>query len=196
MAYTWPVTVAEVKAELNTTSTADDTELQGFIDAATSVVENITGPVASTAYTERHDGGQPAIVLTRYPVITVDSITEYDTQGTGTTLNQEPLGTATYTDDGYRVDLPVGVLTRTAGGIVTRFAPGTANVVVSYHAGQSTVPAAVRMAALEFIRRWWTSSQASGSVTYPVDLDQLSGQDLTGPSIRTLLAPYRKAPHV
>lgn len=200
MPYSWPVTATEVDAELNLGSdTSQNAELQGFIDAATEVVENIVGPITSTAYTETLDGGNATVLLTHYPVVSVDSVTEYSS-GTGQVLAAEPLGTDPYTGYSYTVDLTTGVLTRTSSGVPWRFAAGTGNVVVAYHAGRASVPASVRLAALLLTQHLWEQTQRGNSTGRPVPGAEADSDLDYGPSKESqamaLLEAYRKAPKV
>lgn len=159
------VTFDDVVGHLNLTGTdysASVNELQGFIDAATEFVEYQTGPIIPRPYTnEVHSGGGPVIVLDHPPVLTVDSVTEF-LGPTSFVLTDAELG-GTSGLYAYSLDNPdEGVICRrTIGGLVTRFASGYRNVLVSYTAGRNKVPADVRMAVLEDIRGLFTQTQYS-----------------------------------
>lgn len=162
MAYTWPVTAAEAKTQLSKTDTVDDTELQGFVEAITAVVESITGPIAATSYTESIDGGESTIALRHLPVVSVTSITEY--QGNNAvTLTEATTPAGATSGLNYSLDKATGVITRLSGpGWAYPFFVGTRNIVVTYTAGYATAPANVRLAALELIRENWTQSKNGG----------------------------------
>src|SRR2546422_8107242 len=94
------VTIAETKIHLNIRSgdTSHDTEIQGSIDAATPVIEDVVGNVIGTTYTaEEYDGhGLPFIVLRHVPVYSVTTIVEYwaNTAYTLTQVADPSLGVA------------------------------------------------------------------------------------------------------
>ena len=169
MAYTWPVTAAEVRSELNLgTDTSQDAELQGFVDAATALIENYTGPITGTQYSEVHDGGAPTICLRRLPVISIQSITMYVALA-AYPLTLQPLGSTT-DNYGYSLDDPLtGVVThRSSSGTPTAFWGGPRSITVTYTAGRANVPANVRLAALELIREMWSSTQRGNSTGRPI----------------------------
>ena len=157
------VTVAEAKTHLNipASDTSQDTEIQGFIDAAQPLIEDITGPVATASHTEYFDGGCSTIVLSWLPVVSVTSVTEYYGLSTFPLTNQ-PLGSQTDAF-GYTLDAATGQITRrTFGGEAAQFAAGAKNVKVVYTAGLNSTPGNVRLAALELIRHLWQQSQQGG----------------------------------
>lgn len=167
--YPWPPSVVEVDKELNLgADTSQDAELAGFIDAAAKMIENVTGPITPNTYTEVHDGGAAKLALRRVPVISVTSITEY-VGLTGYPLTLQPLG-ATNDNYGYSLDDPItGVITRrSSAGILSPFMGGRSAVTVTYIAGRATVPANVRLAALELIREMWSSTQRGNSSGRPI----------------------------
>lgn len=137
------------------------TKLQGFIDAATAMVEYVTGPIVPAQFVENHDGGHEIIALYNPPIMRVDSVVEYVgpvayplelvTLGQG-----NGIGPYSYTLD----DPASGVIRRRwAGGIVGSFIGGNRNVAVTYWSGRATVPADVRLATLEDIRGLYTQTQ-------------------------------------
>lgn len=189
------VTLDEAYDAINDPSGADDSELSALIDAVTGVVEAIVGPVTSREVTDVLDGGGDTVVLRKYPVISVDSVTEYTPSAQ--TLAAEPYG-STYTGYGYRVNLNTGVLTRTSSGTPRSFASGTGNVVVNYTAGRSEIPANVKQAALELIRLHWQPQQ-SGNLPGISSDEYVDSGDVpffVPNRVRELLAPSRIAPVV
>lgn len=155
------VTLDDVKAHLNIDPnvTDGDTELQGFIDAATAYIQSLTGPIVPRQFTETHSGGGSTIVLRNAPVLQVDSVVEY-VGPTGYTLTRADLGT----DGGaysYSLDDPrAGIIRRRwNGGLVGAFIGGERNVLVTYWAGQASVPADIRMAVLQDIAGLYQPSQ-------------------------------------
>lgn len=188
------VSLSDVKAHLNITSTTNDDEIQGFIDAATEVIENITGPILAKAVTEWHDGGSYTILLTGYPVTSVTSITEYTP--TAQVLAAEPTDTTDpFTDYGYVIDTAKGEIARTSGGAPTTF---LGRVKVVYTAGRSTIPANVRLAALKLVKHMW-SDQRGGSglpLNAPGDEFLAPTAHLIPWEVEELLAPYKQGPKV
>lgn len=159
------VTLADTKAQLNipASDTTQDAELAGYISAATSVVQWITGPILSTPYVgEVYDGTGSVIMLRNPPILTVDSVTEYLGR-VAYTITAQPLG-STVDNYGYSLDDPAsGKLTRrSAAGTPMSWLGGRSSVVVSYTAGRATIPADVRLAALLDIQDLWQKTQQGG----------------------------------
>lgn len=185
--------LAEAREYLNfTADTSHDAELQRFIDAADPVIEDIVGPVNTVQVTEWYDGGRPYIVLRQNPVISVDSVTEYSgATGTLLTVTTSPTdaGSWTYTFD------PDGILYRVTSAGSSFFARGATNVKVVYTAGRASVPANIKLAALELIRHLYQSTQQGGR-------PQFGGAGEEGPwapagfavptRVIELLAPHRR----
>lgn len=174
------VTLADVHTHLQIplSNTTYDTQLQGFIDAATAYVQFQTGPIINQTYTEVHSGGGPTIVLDNPPLISVTSVIEYIGLS-AYTLNPAELGT----DGGfyaYSIDDPnAGILCRRyAGGLAGSFAPGYRNIAVVYTAGLTSVPGDVRMAVLEDLRGLFTQTQYGGpSASFGGDIGDTSQDD-------------------
>lgn len=191
------VSLADAKAQLNITDASQDDELQGFIDAATAVVEGIVGPVVRRTYTEVHDGGGPFIVLNNPPIISVTSVTEM-VGPTAYTLTDAEIDTVTgaysYSIDSYERGV---IARRWSGGIVGPFVGGVRNIQVVYVSGRTSVPAPVRMGALLLIEHMWEQTQRGNSTNQPVpgvdEADVPYGSSKETQAFG-LLAPYRKAP--
>ena len=159
------VTLAETKLQLNipTSDTTQDAELLIYIDAATEVVEFVTGPIVPKQYVnEVHDGGYPFIMLFNPPILTVDSVVEYLGR-IAYTITPQPLG-STVDNYGYSLDSPAtGKLTRRSGaGTPMSWLSGRSSIIVTYTAGRVLVPAAVRLAALLDIGDIWQKTQQGG----------------------------------
>lgn len=192
------VVLADVKKHLNiaATDTSQDAELNGFIDAATAYILNMTGPINATSFTEVHSGNGATIVLRNVPVISVQSLTEY-VGPTGYVLTQSELGGAS-TAYGFSIDNPRdGVITRRySGGIVGPFAGGVNNIVITYTAGRGYVPGDVRMAVLQDIAGLFQPSQEGSNPYYstvaagnaplnPVSMFPRVAEILSAPTKRT-----------
>jgi len=157
------VTLAETRAHLNfTADTSHDAELQGFIDAATPVIEDVVGAVTGTTYTETYDSnGLEFIMLRHTPVFSITSVTEYwaNTAHPLSLVASPDLGVA-YS---YTADLRSGrIVRRDSAAGVRGFPSGTGAVQVIYVAGLAAVTANVRLAALEFIRHNYQLTQQGG----------------------------------
>lgn len=205
MASVQVVTLDDVKAHLNFPpgDPSHDLELQGFIDAATNVVAYLAGPVLSTSYTnEVHDGGWPIIMLYNPPILSVDSVVEY----IGTmryVLTEQPPG-STVDNYGFSLDDPASgkLVRRSAAGTVIPFWGERGGVVVSYTAGRVSVPAEMRMAALEDIRGLYQGSQYAGRPSFAgvaveeEDTYANAGPVRQFPRLEALLTSVRRLPGI
>lgn len=135
------VTLVEVKAHLNKTSTKDDGEITGFIDAAESVAEYYVGPVIDQAITERHHSGL-SIALYRPPVLSLDSVTAVFPSGTSWAIAD------------LIVDKTTGIVQRANGQALSG---GPWNV--TYTAGRATVPGNIKTACLIIVKHLWETQR-------------------------------------
>ncbi len=127
-------TLADVKAHLNVTSSANDGELTDFLDAATEAVNEIAGVSTVRTYTETVwvDGG--AAFLSHTPVVSVASVTSAGEPVTGWTFS-------TY-------------------GAVTGLR-GWREVTVTYNAGTAVPSARVHTAILMLTARLWETQRGN-----------------------------------
>lgn len=134
------VTLAETKATLNLgADTTHDTELSLYISAVTAHVEERYGVLPSDTYTEialTVDQGDGVVRLlpTRWPVLTVTSIADVSN---------------TYSTD----------FTITADGLVAHDSLTHGRWTIVYSAGYATMPADLKLAALEDIRGLFQPAQ-------------------------------------
>lgn len=179
------ISLADAKAQLNLTSTTQDTELQGYIDALTAVIEGIVGPVENRAVTETVNGRGPLLSLLQTPAVSLTSMTPQLTGGT--TLDVARL----------HLDGATGIVRRLDGG---HFYGGPWTVV--YSAGRGSVPPTIRLAALILLQHLWRTQLAprgalagggdDWSVTEPVP-----GFGYAVPNrVLQLLEPYKTPPGV
>jgi hypothetical protein len=163
------VTLKELKAHLRYPQPAqpntDDDQLEGFIYAATEVVENQVGKVVQRRVTEYHDGGQQAIYLRQKPVVSVVNITE-NWGYFNWILVEQPSTTVPATNlFAYSLDNPSQgrVTRRTVGNVSIPFmAMGSMfpnNILAEYIAGRVVIPWAIKLATLELCAHWWQNSQ-------------------------------------
>ncbi|MEU0691442.1 head-tail connector protein [Streptomyces uncialis] len=181
------LTLAEAKAQLDITTSADDTELQAYIDGLTAVIERHTGPVENRAVTETVNAHGATLALTQVPVVALTSLTPVLTGGPSLTPGEVAL-------DGEH-----GILRRLDGG---RFHGGPWTAV--YTAGRGTVPPTINLAARILLQHLWRTqygaSRGLGSVgggdDYAVT-EPVPGWGYAIPNrVLQLLEPYKAAPGV
>lgn len=146
------VTLAEVKAHLQMASSANDTELQRFINAAEAAITRHVGPlVPLTVTSERRNGGRDKIRL-RYPrAVSLTSITYSD--GTPTTVGD------------FDLDKDTGVVY--FGPDPGTFTYGVRNVLVSYVAGFAAIPDDLAHAVKELVRHLWKTQRPNSAGARP-----------------------------
>lgn len=175
------VSLADLKAHLNITTTTDDEELRDTLAAATEAAENYCNrPLRRKTVTETHNGSCGPILLWRAPVVSVTSVVE-----SGTTL----------TASDYFVNASAGLLYRGTTSATFEWYEGMQNVVVTYVAGYADPPRVAQQAVKELARHLWESQR--GSVALPsiggIDDGYTSaGTSYTIPyRVRELLDPLR-----
>lgn len=189
------LTLPEVKAHLNFPASDDgshDVEIQGFIDAAADVIREECDDVLPVVYTEAVEATGDRFVTGHAPVLSVSSLSS------GNLLLTSPLTALDPT--GYTVNQQAGLVRRVDG---RRFGP---DVSITYLAGRVSVPAAVRLAALELVAEWWQHSQqgpaagqnfAAGAASQYDEIDAAPGYSAGVPyRVLEMLKPYRRAPRV
>lgn len=130
------ITLADARASLNLPTgagTANDADLQKYIDAATPIVENVVGPMALGPRTYYRDGGKQGVEVGAYSSlvsVTVDG-SAYEGAVTSST----------------------GIVW--AAGLGERFPEGHGNVVVTVIQGQNEIPENVKLATRELVRHLW-----------------------------------------
>jgi hypothetical protein len=141
------VSLADAKLHMNKNNTADDVEIQDFIDAAQAVVTREVGDVVPTSYTETLPIDGPTIILSRRPILSVTSL--YISSGGSTTLIDP---------SGYRLNGATGIIERVSGGVTIPFVGQDS--LPTYLAGvNGPVPSNVRLAHLELVAHLWRNSQ-------------------------------------
>lgn len=137
------ITLNEARASLGwaASQTADNDDLERYIEAATPIIENITGPVLVKSRVEAFDGGRASVLFpTRFTTVT--SITE----------NGRAVGD-------YVADADKGIITKGRIDAPDVFEPGVQNVIVTasvgYAANEAAVKPNVKLAARELVRFMW-----------------------------------------
>lgn len=172
------ISLNEAKAAVNidTSNTTYDNELAAYITGVSRRIDTLCGYVVKrTISNETHYcGAAPFIDVRHPPISSVTSCTEYDQDGTSTSLTGETVSSKP--TDAYLIDItaeaPFRIYRRSQGGPYTF--PAGGSVVVTYVAGRYATTAAVdevfkRGAAIMF-SHLWRREQGVGSSTFgPVD---------------------------
>lgn len=193
------ISLPDLKDELNirATDTTLDPKLRRWLRAATSVVENITGPILPYPQTDYFDGGTTTVVLMARWVSTVNSVAE-NWAGTDYLLTEQPVG-ASVNGFGYTWDRDTNtIIRRTSGGIPVPFQGGLRTVAVSYTGGLLTVPEDLQIAAAELIKHWYRKSQPFRSGPFGADTGEgeFVGNYLVPNSVLELVTPWRRPPGI
>jgi len=145
----WLVSLARAKKHLNETSTTHDDELEGWIEAATHIVESHPvygiGPVLSRVVVEDHDGGCGVVYLNQTPVISLTSVVPVRTGGAAVNVADLDVNTTT------------GKLQYLTG---VAFPSGPYRF--TYRAGYVVPPANVTGGALIIIKGLWETQRGPG----------------------------------
>lgn len=148
------VSLDDVKAQLNLSTTTSDAELVPFIAAATRVVEKFVGPVVVRSYAERVSASRPFVsYLPRIgpgltPLLTLTSVVPLYTTGV-----------SSWGPGNIVLDPNTGEL-RQISGLSLYGGPWT----VTYLAGQQVVDPAWQMAALIIVQHLWETQRGASSL--------------------------------
>lgn len=180
------LTLQDAKDQLDITSTANDVELQSWIDATTALVELRCGPMSPQSFTQTTAAGRStAVVLRQYPVKSVDSM-----------VAVLPNGPAYVATDFYVDD--AGLLRRLDGRQIV------GPLRVTYTAGRDTIPPAVTSAAKVIVQHFWATQRGNapvsaypgaGDVEMPAQVPGLYWDDIPNQA-KVLLGPYLLGPEV
>lgn len=187
---TWLVQPLEVAASWSGFSDLDEAEQVQLVESATDSIEQACNRTfALASYTETHDGdNQPRIWLRQRPVVSVTSVT----------VNNAAMNAADYT-----VDTRLGCIWHGAQGLSgpgrqrrPGWQSGVQNIVVTYTAGYSAIPASVKRAAIVQCKYLSDSSRASSVYEFEslgdYQYKRSSQAASTGlaPNVEQLIAPY------
>ncbi|PXY33557.1 hypothetical protein BAY59_10770 [Prauserella coralliicola] len=139
------VSLDELKAYLNKTTTKDDPELERFIEGVTPVVEEYVGQVVPKTFIERHPDGQK-IRLLEQPVISVEAIEPWLDKGT------------THAVEGVQLDPKLGKLELRNG---EPFTGGPFKV--TYRAGREVIPDSIKTGTLIILKHTWETQRGQMS---------------------------------
>jgi hypothetical protein len=183
-----------------------DARLIDFIQAIQPLIEQQTGPILPQTFVEKYPGGnnvislshRPAVGYGTTPILNLLACSEFigPTEYPLTLVGNVALGSI-YS---YEVNVRLGTLVRrTSGGGSIAFPAGPNSVLVTYQAGQSVVPANVRLAVLETIRSLWQTTQPVGRGRQTV-ADALESASTPGwalpPNAQKWLKPTRRGPSI
>jgi hypothetical protein len=167
------VTLDDVKdhLDIDANDMSQDTRLQRFLDGATALIRDKVGAVVPESVTEWHRGGAGTILLVEFPVLSVETVTEYgrnwadqdDIENDGSIVLTQVATPDQSDGESYMVEVPKGTITRlNRFGRSIPFSNGTKAVQVSYTTGAASVPADIVLAILTDIEGLWRPSQNSG----------------------------------
>jgi len=166
-----PLTTPDEVAEMLRWSPAEITkyqsQLDGFIDAATEIIERETGPIEARSSVMVCNGGAAVTLPNR--VSTVDLV---DVDGVEVT--------------DWTLDVASGVLHGP-------FTTGTQNVTVYYSTGFDEVPATVKFAAKSLVVHMWNVASQRGS-GLPEDYSAAPVGFLVPNVVKEALAPFSRMP--
>lgn len=196
------VSLSDVRDSLNIASIdhTTDAKLRRYLKSATTVIENITGPILPATRTDVFDGDSTFVIL---PYRWVKSISDvHETRGiTNYTLTEQPLGSST-SAFAYTWDKTINKIVRRAyGGATALFAPGVNTVSVTYTVGMTSIPDDIQMAAAELIKHWYRKNEQPFRGAFsaqPADtFDQVMvGNYLVPNAVMELLEPWRRRPGI
>lgn len=154
------VSLKEAKDHLNISSDGDDSEIRGFVEAATGVVQFYVGTLFPTEYTETQQATGDTVVLRHYPVI---EITAIETIGTGSSV------------DLSGVDIG-------EGGVIDLGVSAWGKLRFTYKAGYTVLPAGITRAALIIIQHMWDTQRPRDTrrPSVPMSEDYSTVQDMSG----------------
>lgn len=130
--------LSDAKRILNIASTTNDDKIRDLIESTTATTEFLVGSVVRRSVSERYEPcGSDTIVLRSAPVISVTSIANIYTGG------------PTWSTSGIDIDAETGIIQNTNGRGF--YGP----LRVTYVAGRTTLPAAIRDGARIILKHLW-----------------------------------------
>lgn len=184
-----PLTLAEAKEGLNMSASTNDTELAGWLTAATELVESVVGPVVARSVTELHEATSAgALYLRQTPVISVEAIVRrYDSSVLWQPADVEV--------DALSGRLVVNAFYEGSGAWA-----GWGGTRITYTAGRAEVPESIRKATIVVLDHLWQTQRGwvSGAPGLRGELPAAQGGAPVPPGYALpnramdLLAPYRR----
>lgn len=197
------ISYADLVDQLNisATDTTTTARLRRFIQSATDVVQNITGPVLPSPQVRYFDGGVSAVTLPHKWVKSITSVVEWWGGLTTYTLTEQTPGSSIGSYN-YLWDRATNKISRLIGGFPTVYFPIQNAVTVSYVAGMTTIPQDITDATGELIRHWWQHGQQPRSVSFtnPGSDDDTGTITVMGYAVPNrvveMLNPYARRPAI
>lgn len=150
------VSLDDIKTYLNISSTSSDEELRQFIREATDIAERATGrTLFRRTITETHTAPTPVILLRKWPIISVTTVTE-----SGTTLTAG-------TD--YVVNTINGTVTRGSNLAPLGWRPGVDNITITYLAGEADPNPTGQLLVKELVRHMWRTQRGASPMAMSQD---------------------------
>lgn len=177
------ISLADAKAHLNMSpsSTVDDAELLGHIEAATSAIEDYLGEtIVRTVVVEKRTLTRQAQVLLRsHPVVSLTSVVSLD-------------GATTWDVADLDLDVTTGLVRTITGPQVA------GDVVITYVAGRSVIPANYARAAEIVVANLWEAQRkvAAGPAPGPLAPEDEIVTDQYGTAIPPVARQLLGAPAV
>lgn len=167
-------TLAQARASLNLSAsdTANDTDIERYIEAATPLIEQVTGPILPRTQAYAFNGGKSAYVLPA----AITAVTSVVVDGT----------TLAGTD--YLADLASGIVYANGG----TFSDGITNVTITATVGLPSIPPNIVLAARECVRELWQIGRQGNRPAFgnePGDSAQISQGYVMSNRVRALCAP-------
>lgn len=181
--------LGEVMDQLSGVKDSDTGALARCLSTASDLITDMCLPLLPETVTDQLDGGQASVMLSRYPVTSVTSVTIQDSSGS--TAVYEAGGT-TGLVDGWRLNPDGGVLHRVG---YRAWPLGWGNVIVTYTVGPDSVPPAVQEAALVLTQHLWQNRKISRSQPQPDPMGVSASYALPNKVIE-MLRPYLKPARV
>jgi len=130
----------------------------------------IARPIAPLTYFKRFSGWPGAngavINLPYYPVIEMIRVVEYRGQS-GPYELKEQTPEHQYTES-FQLEAMTGAVIRVFQGMIQRpWFPGSKNIEITWTAGFNPVPEDIRLATLEYIKKWWGGTQQGSRSVQP-----------------------------
>lgn len=157
-----------------------DRDVEAYIEAATPVIEEITGPLLPKQVTYERDGGKSAILLP-HSFTSVVSVLEDDV--------------ALSTTD-YVARRDSGIIHAGGKKFPRRFVAGRMNIVATVTIGSSDpIPPNVKLAARELVRFWWQQGRQGNRPQLgaaPDTTPEVSSGFAVPRRVTELLRPHRR----
>ena len=188
--------IAEIKLQLNKTSTADDVELQTYIDSVTDYVEAYCGAVIPRTVTRLVFANGFTVVLPSARIVSVTSVTGYNGATAYTYAAAATPNLATQYS--YIIDPSLNGILRClgSGGYPVPF---MSQLYVTYTEGFAVIPAAINLAARMIVQSLWETQRSARSLPTQGGQDLVTVQGFSEPipaRAFALLERYKRGPSV